>query len=284
MTKPLVRHLNAGNLWSLPEGSSVPRLETCDINYAAIKAEGVIAIQHHFPDEAVFNAGLLMTGMGRVLAPDQARAIAETQKGWSFLSSTWHVGTGLETDAEMDALAGAVLDAQAATGLPITIETHRATMTQDIRRTLSLIERFPELRFTADLSHWYTGHEMTYGDIAAKFDAMEPVFERVRYIHGRIGTPCCVQVAIDANDDRAFVGNFREMWQRCIAGFKRTAAAGEMLPFAPELLPYSISIGGQEHLLYYAQQVGNIDTETEQSDRWEQAQILWEIAKDCEAL
>lgn len=282
MSSPLVRHLNAGNLWSLPEDSAVPRLESGEIDYAQIKASGVLAIQHHFPDEPVLAAGLAMTGMGRLLSAGDARGIAETQKGWGFLNSTWHVGTGLETDAETDQLIAALLEAQAATGLMITIETHRATVTQDIRRTLSIIERFPDIRFTADLSHWYTGHEMTYGDIGAKLDVMAPIFERVRYMHGRIGTPCCAQVALSGADDgRAFVHHFRDMWTRCATGFAATAKPGETLPFAPELLPYSVEFAGAEHKLYYARQLGSGDNAPEESDRWQQAEYLWQIAETC---
>ncbi|MEO0981266.1 MAG: hypothetical protein AAFX03_01285 [Pseudomonadota bacterium] len=277
---PIARHLNAGTLWALPDDSAVPRREDGAIDYAAIKALGVEAIQHHFIDPAVLGAGLDMTAMGRITSPEEARPLAETQKAQGFILSTWHVGVGLETDAEMDALAGAVLDASAATGHPIHVETHRATMTQDIRRTLDLVARFPDLTFNADLSHWYTGHEMTYGDFAAKLDVMAPIFARVRYMHGRIGTPCCAQVALSGSDDkREFVDHFRQMWARCVAGFVRASEPGEVLPFAPELLPYEIDFGGAIHKLYYARQFGSDGRIREESDRWTQAMHLFEIAR-----
>ena len=111
-----------------------------------------------------------------------------------------------------------------------------------------------------------------------KFDALEPIFERTRYIHGRIGTPCNVQVAIEGpSDTRPFVDHFREMWRRCLSGFLKSASNGEVLPFAPELLPYSVDIGGQSHLIYYAQQTSVAGDMVEESDRWEQADFLFEL-------
>ena len=270
-------HINIGNLQGLPEWSSVPRLDGGAVDYAAVKAAGYSAVQVMEPSQDIADAGLAMSGMGFVTLPEQADAVAEAHKGWGFTVSTWHVGTGMETDAEMDALAGAVLEASARHGLPIHIETHRATITQDMRRTLDLIARMPDLTFNADLSHYYTGAEMPYGDIAAKFDRLQPLFERVRYLHGRIGTPCAMQVPVAVDDSRAFVGHFRTMWGACARGFAQTAQPGERLAFAPELLPYSVEHNGESVDIYYAR---HIDGE-EESDRWEQAQVLREIARQA---
>ena len=53
-----------------------------------------------------------------------------------------------------------------------------------------------EIRFNGDFSHYYTGQEMVYGDIEAKWTFMQPIFDRVRFIHARIGSPGCMQVDI----------------------------------------------------------------------------------------
>ena len=275
----LVRHINAGSLWSLPQSSAAPADPAEQL--AALHAKGVDAIQHPFP-QMLSDSPLQRAGMGRVDTPGDADRLARDHKQQGLIMTTLHVGTGLESDNEIDALVGAVIEASVRHDYPLFIETHRATVTQDIRRTLDLIDRFPDVRFNADLSHWYTGHEMTYGDINAKFDAMTPVFERVRYMHGRIGTPCCAQVALaSADDERDFVGHFREMWRRAMSGFARTAVPGEILPFAPELLPYAIEFGDTQHALYYARRWGSDGSEAEESDRWTQADLLWDIAERC---
>jgi hypothetical protein len=143
----------------------------------------------------------------------------------------------LETDKECDVLVGAVLEASARHSYPLYIETHRATITQDMRRTIDLVARFPEIRFNADLSHYYCGHEMSYGDIDAKFKFLAPVFERVRSMHGRISDACQAQANIVEDDDRPFVAHFKEMWRRCFKAFKASTDHNGYLPFAIELLP-----------------------------------------------
>lgn len=273
----LVRHMNAGNLWSLPESSAAPA--DLPSQLGALKQLGVQAIQHPFP-AVLPKSDLATVGMGRVDAPGDADRVAREHSAAGILATTLHVGTGFESDSEIDAMVSEIVSASDAHGYPMFVETHRATITQDMKRTLDLIERHPEVRFNADLSHWYTGQEMPYGNIDAKFDALTPVFERVRYMHGRIGTPCCAQVALTGADDpRAFVGHFREMWRRCAAGFLNTAQPGEILPFAPELLPYSIMIGPTEHFMYFSRRLGTEPDAPEESDRWLQAQHLWQIAE-----
>ena len=272
-----VRHINAGNLWGLPETSEAP--PELQAQLKALEHLGVEAIQHPFP-ALLPKCGLAVVGMGRVDAAGDADIVARDHKAAGYLATTLHVGTGFEADGEIDALVGEIVKASGSHAYPMFVETHRATITQDMRRTLDLVERHPGIRFNADLSHWYTGQEMPYGNIDAKFDALAPVFERVRYMHGRIGTPCCAQVALTgADDSRTFVDHFREMWRRCAAGFSKTAQQGEVLPFAPELLPYSIMIGPTEHFLYFARRLGSEADAAEESDRWIQAQHLWNIAE-----
>lgn len=226
-------------------------------------------------------AGFRGCGMGRLLQPGEADVIAGEHKRRGYELTTLHVGDGLETNDEMDALAGAVLEASNRHGYPLFIETHRATMTQDMRRTVDLIERFPDLRFNADLSHWYTGLEMRYGDFDAKLRFLAPVFSRVRYIHGRIGDPGAIQRSLVACQSEPFVDDFRRLWGACFAGFLGGAAAGEVLPFAPELLPHAVGSGrgkGQT-LLYYAR-LGPVGRGRigEESDRWIDAKAMLALA------
>jgi hypothetical protein len=109
-------------------------------------------------------------------------------KGWKengYDCSTLHVGWGMESDKEMDSMVREIIDLSHKYDYPLYIETHRATITQDLYRTVKMVERFPEIRFNGDFSHWYTGQEMVYGGIASKLDFIRPVVERVRYMHFR---------------------------------------------------------------------------------------------------
>lgn len=275
----MVRHINAATLWALPQWSQAPAGFTDQLT--SLMKRDVCAIQHPRPE--MVPAGLMqIVGQARIDTRDDAAHIAVQHKQAGYQATTLHVGTGLEHDSEIDHLIGSVIEASTKYNYPLFVETHRATVTQDIRRTIDMIGRFPSIRFNADLSHWYTGHEMTYGDLAHKFDVMAPVFERVRYMHGRIGTACCAQVRLEgAADNRLFVDHFREMWRRCAVGFLGTAEHGEVLPFAPELLPYSLETQNGEMHFYYARTFLGDEGEVEESDRWQQADILWDIAESC---
>jgi hypothetical protein len=151
-----------------------------------------------------------------------------------------------------------------------------------MRRTLDLVERHPELRFNADLSHWYTGLEMPYGDFEAKLEALAPVFARVRFLHGRIGDSGSMQVALEGREDEPFVAHFREMWRRCFRGFLDTAAPGDTIVFAPELLPARLGDGERAVHFNYARRFRDANGEwREESDRWTEALQLCEIARDA---
>lgn len=271
----LVFHLNAGTLWANGAQSAAPRLNG-ETDWSRVKDHGFCGLQHYFPDEGAINAGLEMSGMARIIRPEEARNVARTHAGWGFVCSTWHVGHGFETDAEIDALAQAVLDASSETGLPIYVETHRATMTQDMRRTLDLVERYPALRFNADLSHWYTGAEMPYGDFEEKVARLKPVFERVRYVHGRIGHSCSMQLPLSVARTHECWRHYSILWRAMFDACKLTAKKGEPIIFAPELLPSRLEHEGRLHHLNYAFEHDGVEL----SDRWADALQLVALAQE----
>jgi hypothetical protein len=119
---------------------------------------------------------------------------------------------------------------------------------------------------------------MVYGDIEAKFNFLQPVFERVRFFHGRISSSGCIQVDIGDGTDgkgnpRLNVAHFKEMWTRGMVGFLKSAQPGDYICFAPELLGPEIN---------YARLIPNPSGEwVEESDRWQQALLYLEIARAC---
>ena len=168
-----------------------------------------------------------------------------------------------------------VLEVSDDLGLPLFVETHRATLTQDLWRTVQLVGAFPELRFNGDFSHWYTGLEMTYGDFDAKVAFIEPVLARTRYLHGRIGDSGCIQIGLGPHDgdEPASIEHFRRFWTAAAAGFLAEASAGDVLAFTPELLPPSIGYARTE-----ATADGGRD---EVTDRWTDALAMADIARAC---
>ncbi|MCL5997289.1 MAG: hypothetical protein M1546_14720 [Chloroflexi bacterium] len=263
--------INYANVKGLPANSSAPKGDDRAL-HEAVKRAGYQGIQGG--DLALCRElGLGATGGGRVNQPEDATAIAREGKAKGYDCVTLHVGWGMEDDDEVHRLVEAVLNASAQFDLPMYIETHRATITQDIWRTVKLTEWFPEVRFNGDFSHWYAGLEMVYGNIEAKFDFLQPVFDRVRFFHGRISSSGCIQVDIGDGTGRLNVAHFREMWTRSMVAFLRSAQPGDFLCFTPELLGPEIN---------YARLIPAQTGEwVEESDRWQQALLYTRIAQEC---
>jgi hypothetical protein len=263
--------LNLGTLGDLPDWSTAPRGDERSV-LQAIKAAGYRGVQGGNAQLAR-ELGLGYTTGGRINTPAEAEPHAKQVKESGAEASTLHVGWGHEDDTGIDRLVDAVISASVKHGVPLYIETHRATITQDTWRTVQIVKRHPDVRFNADFSHWYTGLEMKYGDLNGRFDFLEPVFERVRFFHGRIGNPSHMQVDCGDGTGREFVDHFREMWTRSSLGFLRTAKPGDFLSFNPELLPAGI---------YYARKFpdgkGGM---REECDRWEQAKVLTRVAQEA---
>lgn len=271
-------YLNLGTLVDLRDDTIWPKLEGVDAMHA-LKAAGFEGVQDG--DAAPARAaGLGSAASGRVDAIGEALDRAKQWNDAGHEAATLHVGTGFESDAEMDALVDAVLDASAKTGFPLFIETHRATITQDAWRTIELTKRRPDVRFNADYSHFYTGQELIYGDLEKKWAAMAPIFDRTGFMHGRIGSPGSMQV--DIGDGRSmpiqttggdFFAHHLEMWTRAMAGFRKSARPGDVLVFAPELLTPRY---------YYGRTFVTADgTLREESDRYAQSLIYARLAREC---
>lgn len=209
-----------------------------------------------------------IAGSGRVNTASEAGVLAEKLAGDGYECATLHVGWGIEDDDEAIALIVSVLQASDRWRVPLYIETHRATICQDMWRTVQFVKRFPEIRFNGDFSHWYAGQEMVYGGFAKKLSFIQPVLDRVGFLHGRIANPGCIQVAVSKDDQPDYVDHFRQMWTVAMRAFLQRDDAPQFLCFTPELLAPDI---------YYARTFGGV----EESDRWQQSLLLNEIARQC---
>jgi hypothetical protein len=259
------------NLMALEEDASVPAGPPLE----AIRAAGYEGVQFIAPVSAEEIAecerlGLGRCGLGRVNRPAEAGPLAQRLRDEGMECGTLHVGWGIESERAAAELIEAVVSASRRHGIPLYVETHRATLFQDMWRTVQLVERFPELRFNGDFSHWYTGQEMVYGEFEEKVAFVAPVLERVRFLHGRIGNPGSMQVDVGDGAEAAhpFVGHFRRLWRAAMGGFLGAAGPGDYLLFVPELLSPRI---------YYARQWEG----REECSRWEQALVLRRIAGEC---
>lgn len=272
-------YLNLMALEDLPEWSVGPKSREPEAVLAAARDAGYEGVQFVAPLTAAERAaceslGMGRCGLGRVNAPEEADPLAARLAGEGMECGTLHVGWGIESDIEAGRLIEAVMSAGARHGIPLYVETHRATLFQDMWRSVELVRRFPELRFNGDFSHWYTGNEMVYGDFEEKVRFIAPVLERVRFIHGRIGNPGSMQVDIGDGDEAAypFVKHFKTLWRAAMSG-ARSAAEQNVFLFVPELLSPRI---------YYGRKLRVEDGGLrEECDRWAQGLVLKRIAGEC---
>lgn len=237
-----------------------------------IKAAGYHGIQFATPAlqtelALCWDLGLDAAASGRINSLEKTNPLAEKWAGDGFVCATLHVGWGLESDLDAHRLIESVLKSSITYKIPLYVETHRATIFQDMWRSVEFVRQFPELRFNGDFSHWYTGQEMVYGGFEKKMEFIRPVLERVRFLHGRIGNPGCMQVRIepDRTPEPGYVTHFRQLWTACFGYGAET--------FVPELLAPGI---------YYARTFPDASgIEREESERWEQSLILRQIAEEC---
>lgn len=277
-------YLNLYNLSELPSGSTFPVSLHSDWAglSARLRTDGFTGIQLTTNEPPPPGLALPYCGLDRINSPSEADPVVALHRDRGDECLTVHAGWGLEEDAEVFALVEAILAASEHHKLPVFIETHRATITQDMWRTVQIAKRFPEVRFNGDFSHYYCGQEMVYGGMEMKLAFLAPVFERIGFLHGRIASPGSMQVPIEADlaarplqahGEANYLEHFRSLWTHAMRGFLASAGPGDRLIFAPELL------SGR---YYYARLFLNSEgCLVEESDRYAQALLLANLAREC---
>ncbi|MEO8395045.1 MAG: hypothetical protein ABI700_18760, partial [Chloroflexota bacterium] len=126
--------ISSGNLNGLPAYYPTPQGDDQALHHAA-QAVGFMGIQDGDP-EICAALGLAYGKSGRASVVGEAKVLAEKAKSLNADCVTLHVGWGIESEDETYALVEDVLNASAQINIPLYIETHRATITQDMWRTV----------------------------------------------------------------------------------------------------------------------------------------------------
>lgn len=163
---------------------------------------------------------------------------AATDAGFDSVSLL--VGGGLLSDDDAFRRAELLAEAAQRCAVPITLETHRATITESIPRTVEIARRFPELRFNLDLSHWFVTHRLDRLAVEDFVAQTSPVLTRVDLIHGRVSSTNEIQTPLAQARHREW---FEEVWERV------TASVPGVVRFAPELLPATMGYASPHHRL-----------------------------------
>lgn len=267
-----------GNGWGLFELPKLPRERakwTLDERLDKLVEEGFGGFQVDVSQaEQVRKRGLRFATSGRVNTPDDVDKLLKSAADVGADCVTLHAGWGDESDEQMDALVRKIIESSNWHRVPAYIETHRATICQDVWRTNELIDRIPEVRFNGDFSHFYCGQEMDYAHV--RFDTtretLRPIFQCTCFFHGRISDGQCMQAHVDDPNARN-VQHFKWMWEQAMAEWLKRAKPGDILPFAPELGPPSSG-----YSITYKDEKGTV---IEISDRWQQTVLIKRMAETC---
>ena len=151
-------------------------------------------------------------------------------------------------------------------GMPLLFETHRDCTLNDLYFALQLMDRVPEMRLCADLSHYVIDREMRLPLCERDAGFMDRVLERSDCFQGRVASREQIQVQIDFPQHQAWVAQFRSWWEEGMRGWRNRHGDDAELIFLCELgpPPYAITDRDQQEL----------------SDRWQEALTLRRWARE----
>ena len=137
------------------------------------------------------------------------------------------------------------------------VETHRDRMTTDLIFTLQLLDCFPDLCLTADVSHYLVGREFAWPVDEVNHAMIHRILDNTWGIHGRIASREQVQISLGFPQHQAWVELFMGWWEYAIRSWRKRAKPDAVLTFLCELGPAPYAITGPDG--------------AELSDRWEEA-------------
>ena len=144
-------------------------------------------------------------------------------------------------------------------GVAVHVETHRDRMTTDLFFTLELLDCFPDLRLTADISHYVVGREFAWPIDETAHRQIRRVLDQSWGIHGRVASREQIQIQLSFPHMKHWVDLFMGWWEYAIRSWRKRAPDDAVLTFLCELGPPEYAITGADGY--------------ELSDRW--AEALW---------
>jgi len=151
-------------------------------------------------------------------------------------------------------------------GIKMQIETHRNRMTTDLLFTLQLLDHYPDLRLTGDLSHYVVGREFWYPMTDHDQALMHRIIDNCWGFHGRVASREQIQLQLNFAQHQGWVAVFMAWWERGFRQWRAKAGADETLTFLCELGPPEYAMTGADGY--------------ELSDRWQESRQLMQQVRD----
>lgn len=150
-------------------------------------------------------------------------------------------------------------------GIAVHIETHRDRMTTDLMLTLQLLDHFPDLRLTGDLSHFLVAREFQWPIDDENHRLIRRILNRCWGFHGRVASREQVQVQISFQHQKDWVDIFMGWWEYGFRSWRSRAPADATLTFLCELGPREYAMTGADGY--------------ELSDRWMESRMLMDMVR-----
>ena len=144
-------------------------------------------------------------------------------------------------------------------GVPVHFETHRNCITNDLYTTLQLLDRIPEMRICADLSHYVVDREFWYPLSDHDMGLISRILHRSDSFQGRVASRQQIQLQLDFAQHQKWVALFKRWWREGIADWRARNPEGDCI--------FVCELGPPEYAMTDAQG-------REMSDRWAEAQLI----------
>jgi hypothetical protein len=158
-------------------------------------------------------------------------------------------------------------------GIPVYVETHRGTITQDLLRTVDYARRLPQLPLTIDYSHYVVAGELH--TISAEAERLlQSLLPHARSIHTRISNGEQVQVDVGAAGEHPMLPHFARWWEDAMRQWRSEHNDGPGSIQA--VFPVVIELGPPPYAITQDEPGAR---KREISDRWQQSLFLQQLVR-----
>ena len=150
-------------------------------------------------------------------------------------------------------------------GIPVQFETHRNCITNDMFTTLQLLDAVPEMRLSADLSHYVVDREIRLPLSHSDNSLFGRILERSDSFQGRVASRQQIQLQLDFPQHLKWLEQFKDWWREGFANWLRQQREDDCV-FLCELGPPEYAMTDRNGY--------------EMSDRWQESLTLMDIARN----
>lgn len=128
---------------------------------------------------------------------------------------------------------------------PVLFETHRDRMTMDLYQTLDMLASRPDMRFTADISHYVVAREMALPITHENNAMIKTILDHALAFHGRVAGSGQVQLELSFRHNKDWVEQFKQWSAYGLKAWKNKAKETDTICFTCELGPRPYAIVSQ---------------------------------------